>query len=114
METRINPQKVSHIQIYDAHKGYRWSDCIQEFEYKTFKKYWLFKTNKDGYYNVRGWDNYFKELPKGCYDLLGELYSYAKAEIFSGGKQIKTEYFESIEQAKEYCDKNFKEVNVIC
>lgn len=114
METRINPQQITHIKLYGAHKGYRWSNGIQKFEYRKFKKYWLFKTNKDGYYSTSGWDNYFESLPEGCYDLLGDLYTRAKIEIYFGEKRIKTMHFDSLEQAKEYCNKNYKKVNLIC
>lgn len=118
METRINPQQVSHIQIYDAHKGYRWLNCNLEYTFRPKYKHWFWENQPQGYYRKgkpqSTWTSRFEELPEGCYDLLGELYSYAKIEIFAGEKRIKTEYFESIEQAKKYCNKNFKEVSVIC
>jgi len=113
METRISPNQVSHIAICDGHKGYKWSNYIQEFKYRKFKKYWLWRTNLDGYYNVRGWSNYFKELPEVCYDLNGELWSYTSVSIFSAEKRIKNKYFETLEQAKEWVTENFPNCNVI-
>lgn len=113
MEIRINPNQVSHIAICDGHKGYKWSNCIQEFEYRKFKKYWLWRTNPDGYYSVKGWNNYFRELPEGCFTLGGNLWSYASVSIFSGEKRIKNRYFENIRIAKEWVTQNFPNCNVI-
>ena len=112
METRINPNQVSHIAICDGHKGYKWSNCIQEFKYKQYEKYWFFKSSPSGYYSVKGWDNYFKKLPEGCFDLNGELWSYASVSIFSAEKRIKNKYFETLEQAKEWVTSNFPNCNV--
>ena len=39
METRINPNQVSHITICDGHKGYKWSNCIQEFDFDKANEY---------------------------------------------------------------------------
>jgi hypothetical protein len=122
-EVRINPQQVSHIQIYDECKGVRYLFGTIDYvwmEEDSFLFLWFYKilNYPAGFYRNCKRKSISNDTPlelehwhfvrDNC------IWSRPKIEIFAGGKQIKTEYFESIEQAKEYCDKNFKEVNVIC
>ncbi len=112
METRINPEQVSHIQIYDATplKAYYRPNKI---EIKWFGLY----TNilqKEGYYEtIIDWYErfycsveYIKEQ-KWLFDKDGEIFESPYILIFSGGKSIKIKHFKTVKQAKEYCTKTF-------
>ena len=112
METRINPNQVSHITISDAHKGYSYSNRNVEFKFVPKKKFLFFKINDEGWYAEDGY-NMFKELPPICYSLLGELYTYPLVSVFCGEKKLKTKIFETIEQAKEWTTDNFSNCNII-
>lgn len=125
METRINPNQVSHITISDAKKGreYYWYGHVDYvwMEAEYFKFLWLFKTPfknyEEGYYRncKRKWisNDTPTELRKSEYTLLGEIYTLPKVLIFSGEKEIKRRYFETIEEAKELATSNFPNCNVI-
>lgn len=112
METRINPNQVSHIAICDGHKGFPFSNKIVEFKYKPKKKFLFFKTDDEGWYAEDGY-NTFKKLPPFCYSLLDELYTYPLVSVFCGEKRIKIKSFETLEQAKEWVTQNFPNCNVI-
>ena len=125
METRINPKQVSHIEICDAHKGIHcywggYADVVwMEADY--FKFFWLFKTKSinyvAGYYKdcKRHWlgNDTAIDLKDREYDLLGEVYTKPSISIFCAEKRIKTEYFDTIEQAKEWTSNNFPNCSVI-
>ena len=124
-ETRINPEQVSHIYIKDNRKGreYFWNGYMyyiwMEAEY--FKFLWLFKTKSinyvAGYYKdcKRHWlgNDTAVELKYREFDLLGEVYTKPCVSIFCAEKRIKTEYFDTVEQAKEWTSNNFPNCNVI-
>ena len=124
-ETRINSEQVSYITIKNTCKGRKvyyngYTDYIwMEADY--FKFLWLFKTKYvnyvAGYYKnqKREWlvNGHATELRGGEYDLLGEVYTKPCVSIFCAEKRIKTEYFDTIEQAKEWTSNNFPNCNVI-
>ncbi len=126
MEIRINPQNVSHIEIYKAHKGREgwymggYGNLTWQPK-KYFKFLWLFKTNllhyEEGYYYdnwERSW--YYDtpyEIKESEYSLLGEIYTKPKLVIYSGGKEIYREYFEDLEKIKQLCNEKFPHCNVI-
>jgi hypothetical protein len=121
METRINPQQVSHIQIYDECKGVRYQYQTIEYvwmEEDSFLFLWFYKVLNypAGFYRdcKRRYISNDTPLELEHWHFVRDNYVWSKpkVEIFVGEKRIKTEYFESLEQAKEYCDTNFKEVNV--
>ena len=91
METRINPNQVSHIAICDGHKGYKWSNATLEYTFRPTYKHWFWENQPQGYYRKdkpqSSWTSCFKELPEGCYDLNGELWSYTSVSIFSAEKE---------------------------
>lgn len=117
METRINPNQVSHIAICDGHKGYKWLNAILEYTFRPTYKHWFWENQPQGYYRKgkpqSTWTSNFEELPEGCYDLNGELYSYASVSVFCAKKRIENKYFETLEQAKEWVTENFPSCNVI-
>jgi len=46
-------------------------------------------------------------------DINGILWNNPKIEIFVGKERIKTKYFKTVSDAKEYCNINFPNVNVV-
>ena len=46
-------------------------------------------------------------------DIDGDLWYLPKVSIFCGEKLIKEKTFNTTEEAKEYCDVNFPNVNII-
>lgn len=117
METRINSKTVSHIDIYDLEAtGYIWCDEIKEKKV-FFNLISLNDAYEEGYW-YNGYQGFFGEkLDKSknyMRNVNGEIYFIPHISIFCGQEKIKTIYFETFEEAKEYCDKNYGEVNVIC
>lgn len=124
-EKKINPNNVSHIEIYDTHKGREsyWNDYVDYIwmEADYFKFLWLFKISsigyKAGYYKncKREWLSNDEPvgLRKQEYTLLGEIHTYPKMIVYSGGYKITEEYYESVEEIYKICDEKFPNVNVI-
>lgn len=114
METRINPNQVSHIKIKRLQKTkYFWiPEKTRSFLFGLFKS-----TIKEGYYY---WNTVFEGevvyfANEKCVDMVdidGDLWYLPKVSIFCGEKLIKERYFNTFEEAKEYCNINFPNVNI--
>lgn len=123
METRINPQQVTHIKIYDECKGVRYNYQTVDYvwmEEDSFLLFWFYKVVNypAGFYRNcnRGFitnDTPF-ELEHWHFVRGNCIWSKPKIEIFAGEKLIKSMYFESVKDAKNYCNKNFHNVSIIC
>lgn len=121
-ELKINPQQVTYLKIYGAHKGVKFSWGYEDYTYKPasyFKCLWLFKTPfkkyNSGYYRYGRTifiEHMFPELEEGQYTLLNEVYTKAHVEIFAGKEIIKTIYFDGLEEARKWCETNLPNVNL--
>lgn len=114
-ELRINPENVSHIKIYDLEAtGYKWCDAIP-LKRVLFNSITVQDPYEEGYW-YNGHQGFFSDKiePKSHMRTIeGELYLDPCISIFAGETKIKTKFFKTIEEYKEYCDVNFKNVNVI-
>ena len=123
METRLNKELVTHLRIKKECKGVLYScGTIVEFDWREDVTQSLFGFFREvlypkGYYRKglaqSSWHLHCKDVPEGCYDLGGELYSFSSVSIFIGEKIIKTKYFSTFDESKQYCDENFPNVNLI-
>lgn len=116
-QTRINPDLVSHIKICDKTQT--------DYVYKSKKVHkYLFGLYKEvepaGYYTINLFCNEvliftIDEVKESVdvFDIDGVLYYKPCVEVFSGGKKIKTRYFNTLEEAKEYCDINFPNIKTV-
>jgi hypothetical protein len=124
MITKINPQQITHIKIYDEIKGiYSYYnnviDCVW-MEASYFHFLWFIKTNilnySAGFYKNKKREIWSNEYPieVGEHNTVRDncLYTKAKIEIYFGEKQIKRMYFETFKEAKKYCIENYPEVSV--
>lgn len=114
-ELRINPENVSHIKIYDLEAtGYIWCDAIKK---KTVLFGWITTVEpyEEGYYfnGAQGWLSDKIEPKSHMRTIEGELYLDPCISIFAGETKIKTKFFKTVEECKEYCDLNFPNVNVV-
>lgn len=114
-ELRINPENVSHIKIYDLEAtGYKWCDAIP-LKRVFFNSITVCEPYEEGYW-LDGHQGFFSDKiePKSHMRTIdGELWFDPHISVFCGETKIKTKFFKTVELAKEYCDKNFKGVNVI-
>lgn len=120
MELRINKSLVTHIKIYDQEDtGKIW---CEEKTVKTFFNLFTVERYSAGFYFEGRQDywNYYgffsKEDADQCVDLTHNnlyLFHRPKAEIFAGQEKLKVKYFDTVEEAKGYCEKNFPNVNVV-
>lgn len=119
MEIRINPEQITHIKIYNSIcENYVWCDK------KSGKSlFWGLISDSDyeeGYYpqGIQTWRTQYlmltkEDVNKEYYDIDGVLYRTPRIEIFAGKEIIKRKYFKTVEEAKEYCDKTFPNINVV-
>ena len=113
MQTRINPKTVSHIRVSDIRKSnYIWCEKIE-----AKKGFWWSEDGYDeGYWwkGVSGVFSYKFDRKEGVKDIDGVLWFLPSINIYFGEKVIKELFFKTYKEARQYCDKNFPEVNVIC
>lgn len=113
METRINSKTVSHIRILDLRKSdYIWCEKIEAK--KGF--WWSVDSYEEGYW-WKGNQSVFSykfDRKEGVKDIYGVLWYLPCVSVYFGEKVIKELFFKTYKEARQYCDKNFSEVNVIC
>ena len=115
-ETRINSNHVSHIKITPAVKtDYIWCNEIPK------KKNWLGITTqygyeegfwwkgKPGFYSVRLDTDEYKEFV----EIDGVLWSNPFLEIFANGKCIFGRHYETVEEIKLLCSREFTNVSIV-
>lgn len=121
-ETRINPNQVSHITIYDECKGVRYQYQTIDYvwmEEDSFLFLWFYKilNYPAGFYRncKRKWISNDTPLEIEDWHFVRDncIWSRPKIEIFCAEKRIKIKYFKSIEQAKKWVTSNFPNCNVI-
>lgn len=120
MELRINKSLVTHIKICDQkNTGKIW---CEEKVVKSFFKLFTVERYPAGFYfegrqddwNYYGY--YSKEDVEECVDFTHDnthVFRKPKAEIFAGKENLKTKYFETIEEARKYCTDNFPNVKQV-
>lgn len=134
MELRINKDKVSHIKIFDVRRGVQeeyWNNKYYKLLPKTRKREWFFiftwmETYEEAYYRngeydkddmfTSGYDFYTKEEVgdlEGVFIDGDELYTKPIIKIYSNDYLLKSKFFDTLDEAKSYCDNNFPNVNVI-
>lgn len=113
MEVRINPKTVSHIRIRDLIKSdYIWCEKIE-----AKRNFWWSEDGyEEGYWSGghQGIFSYRFDEKEGVKDIDGVLWYLPSVSVYFGEKLIKELFFETYKEARQYCDKNFPEVNVIC
>lgn len=124
MKKLINPNNISHIEIYDTKEG-RLYEYLGYVKYKyleadVFYFLWLFPiiNYPEGFY--KSWckreyitnDTPIEVNPKKEYVLLDSVYTKPFIKIFSGGKEIHREFFEDIKDAEKHVSDNYKDVKV--
>lgn len=114
VELRINKDLVTHIKIHD------WKKSHYYFKPALTTTYFfgLYKeTEREGYY-LKGdrfeWFEFTVDEVKKAIDVVDKnevLWYKPKIEIFTQKEKIKTFYFNTVEQAKDFCNTNFPNVN---
>lgn len=107
-ETRINSNYVSHIQITPAvNSGFVWRDKVE--------KRGLFgrdKSLKEGYYNRLG--NSIDVENWGYITIIDNTVWYQPfLEVFCGETLVYSAHYETTEEIRELCQREFPYINVI-
>lgn len=115
-QLRINKDLVTHIKIYDSKivENYR-GEKYKHLKAHMFKFLWFIPAQyyEEGYYRNGVYDTWYCNDGKDIRykDVDGFLWINVRVEIFAQKELITTEYFNSLEEAKEYCNTNFPNVN---
>lgn len=115
-ETRINSNHVSHIKITPAIKtNYIWCNELPK------KKHWLGFIKEYGYeegFWENGYQGYFglrldtTEFTDFV-EIDGVLWENPRLEIFANGKRIFGRHYETVEEIKLLCSREFTNVSII-
>lgn len=130
-ETRVNPALVSHIHLHDENHqvlGYRrdWSSVRGLFKYCEQKEAhpWEKFITGSKYFTEGYWLNGIQSLNSASISMEAakeewykkeneSLVRKAYVEVWSSSEKILTKYFDTFEEAKEFCNANFPTVKAI-
>jgi len=112
METRINPQKATHIEITPASpSGYIWKDEIVE-ERVFFGLLLKTRGQKEGYYD--NWGFRFETGDFKSIDIVGnEVWFDPFLSVYCGSKRIYGRHYATMEEIRELCSREFPNISVI-
>ncbi len=109
-EIRINKKNVSHIEIEDFRDTKcHWQEHIPEKRYLFGLLLWI-EERKEGWREDL-WG--YHEVTKNYTVKDGKLYYNPYLAVFSGGKKIFGKHYKTVEEIKQICDTEFKDVNLI-
>lgn len=113
MKTLFNKEKVTHLQIRDLIKSnYIW--CNEVKEKRVFFNMFLSQVgSKEGYYEnkIRSWIYRVDKVEKGSIDIDGVLHWLPYVQVYINKECVGLKYFNKLEEAVAYCDKEFENVN---
>jgi hypothetical protein len=116
-ELRINKDLVTHIKIYDLeYSGYYYLPEIkvktwwggtkvkqEEGIYKKYRDWWIERK-----YSVEYFEKEYKFVR-----IKDKYYEPIHIMIFAGETKLKYKRFNSLQEAKEYCDREFPNIKTI-
>jgi hypothetical protein len=112
--TIFNKEKVTHIQITDLTKtNYIWCDEIKEKRI-FFNIILLIEGYKAGFYkgNQTGCFSIRIDKPEeGSVDINGVLHWLPTVKVYINRECVGFKYFDTIEEAKDFCKKEFPNVD---
>lgn len=116
METRVNKDLVTHIEIISAKKSkYKWCDEIK-LKRVFFNSITVCDAYEEGFWED-GIQGFFQErldtdVFKSFTEIDGVVWWNPYLSVFCGNTKVHGKHYATVEEIREICDKEFPHVNL--